>query len=98
LPCGKNPKIFILTRITKLSQEMISRILPADGSESVLILNFNLKTFNSMKNIIKFVSVAGLLALASCETNLDTINENPNDKASIDPKFLLTYVFKALFR
>jgi hypothetical protein len=41
---------------------------------------------------------AGFLALASCESNLDKINENPNDQASIDPKYLLTYVSKMLFR
>jgi len=51
-----------------------------------------------MKNIIK--SIFGILffTLISCETSLDTINENPNDQASIDPKFLLTYVSKESFR
>ncbi|MDV7699203.1 SusD/RagB family nutrient-binding outer membrane lipoprotein [Chryseobacterium soli] len=51
-----------------------------------------------MKNSIKSLFAAGLFALISCETNLDTINENPNDKASIDPKFLLTYVSKSAFQ
>jgi hypothetical protein len=51
-----------------------------------------------MKNSIKSLFAAGLFALISCETNLDTINENPNDKASVDPKFLLTYVSKSAFQ
>jgi hypothetical protein len=51
-----------------------------------------------MKNTIKLLFTAGLLSLTSCESNLDTINENPNDKASIDPKFLLTYISKAAFQ
>ncbi|MCS3530777.1 SusD/RagB family nutrient-binding outer membrane lipoprotein [Chryseobacterium sp. JUb7] len=51
-----------------------------------------------MKNSIKSLFFVGLLALTSCETNLDTINENPNDQASIDPKFLLTYVSKSAFQ
>jgi hypothetical protein len=51
-----------------------------------------------MKNSIKSLFAAGLFVLISCETNLDTINENPNDKASIDPKFLLTYVSKSAFQ
>lgn len=51
-----------------------------------------------MKNIIKSLCVVGVLALTSCETNLDTINENPNDQASVDPKFLLTYVSKDAFQ
>ncbi|MDN5395008.1 MAG: SusD/RagB family nutrient-binding outer membrane lipoprotein [Chryseobacterium sp.] len=41
---------------------------------------------------------AGLLMLASCETDLDKINENPNDQASVDPKVLLTYVSKNAFQ
>lgn len=51
-----------------------------------------------MKNSIKSLVVIGAFALISCETNLDTINENPNDKASIDPKFLLTNVSKSAFQ
>lgn len=51
-----------------------------------------------MKNIIKSLFIVGLFAVTSCETNLDTINENPNDQASIDPKFLLTYVSKSAFQ
>jgi len=50
-----------------------------------------------MKNSIKSLFVVGLLALTSCESSLDTINENPNDQASINPKFLLTYVSKEVF-
>ncbi|MCS3871701.1 hypothetical protein J3D55_004617 [Chryseobacterium ginsenosidimutans] len=51
-----------------------------------------------MKNIIKAVFVVGLLALTSCESDLDKINENPNDQASVDPKFLLTYVSSNAFQ
>ena len=50
------------------------------------------------KGVLKSIFAAGLLTLASCESNLDTINENPNDQASIDPKFLLTYVEKYTFQ
>ncbi|MGV4415409.1 SusD/RagB family nutrient-binding outer membrane lipoprotein [Chryseobacterium sp. T1] len=50
-----------------------------------------------MKNIIKSLFGILILSLTSCETSLDTINENPNDQASIDPKFLLTYVSKMTF-
>lgn len=46
---------------------------------------------------IKSVAFAGLMLLASCETDLDKINENPNDQASVDPKVLLTYVSKNTF-
>ncbi|SHG65900.1 SusD/RagB family nutrient-binding outer membrane lipoprotein [Chryseobacterium vrystaatense] len=41
---------------------------------------------------------AGILFLVSCETDLDKINENPNDKPSVDPKVLLTYVSKNMFQ
>ncbi|MCW3160373.1 SusD/RagB family nutrient-binding outer membrane lipoprotein [Chryseobacterium oryctis] len=51
-----------------------------------------------MKNIIKSLFIIGLLTLTSCESSLDTINENPNDQASIDPKFLLTYVSQNVFQ
>lgn len=51
-----------------------------------------------MKNIIKSLVVIGAFALTSCESNLDKINENPNDQASIDPKSLLTYVSKGAFQ
>lgn len=51
-----------------------------------------------MKNIIKSIFVVGLLALTSCESSLDTINENPNDQASVDPKVLLTYVSSNAFQ
>ncbi|MCQ9642077.1 SusD/RagB family nutrient-binding outer membrane lipoprotein [Chryseobacterium sp. WG14] len=47
---------------------------------------------------IKSLLIAGTLALASCESSLDKINENPNDKASVDPKVLLTYVSKDAFQ
>ncbi|WP_312286488.1 SusD/RagB family nutrient-binding outer membrane lipoprotein [Chryseobacterium gleum] len=50
------------------------------------------------KWLMKSIVAAGLLTLASCESNLDTINENPNDQASIDPKFLLTFVEKYTFQ
>lgn len=39
----------------------------------------------------------GLFSASSCETNLDTINENPNDKANIDPQYLLTYISNSAF-
>ena len=32
------------------------------------------------KWLMKSLFAAGLLTLASCESNLDTINENPNDQ------------------
>ena len=49
-------------------------------------------------NIFKIAAFAiGLFSLSSCETNLDNINENPNDKSSIDPQYLLTYVSKNAF-
>ena len=51
-----------------------------------------------MKNSIKSLFIIGVLALTSCETSLDKINENPNDQASIDPKFLLTYVSQNAFQ
>lgn len=52
-----------------------------------------------MKNNIFKIAVftVGLFSLSACETNLDTINENPNDQASIDPQYLLTYVSKNAF-
>ncbi|UHO38647.1 SusD/RagB family nutrient-binding outer membrane lipoprotein [Chryseobacterium capnotolerans] len=50
-----------------------------------------------VKKLITAVFTAGVLALTSCESNLDKINENPNDQASIDPKYLLTYVAKDAF-
>lgn len=49
------------------------------------------------KRLITSVFTAAVLALTSCESNLDKINENPNDQASIDPKYLLTYVAKEAF-
>lgn len=49
-------------------------------------------------NIFKIAAFTiGLFSLSSCETNLDNINENPNDKSSIDPQYLLTYVSKNAF-
>lgn len=51
-----------------------------------------------MKNSIKSLCIIGIFALTSCETSLDKINENPNDQASIDPKFLLTYVSQNAFQ
>ncbi|MBB6372641.1 SusD/RagB family nutrient-binding outer membrane lipoprotein [Chryseobacterium shigense] len=50
------------------------------------------------RSVIKSVVFAGLLILSSCETDLDKINENPNDQASVDPKVLLTYVSKDAFQ
>lgn len=50
------------------------------------------------KWLIKSVFAAGMLTFASCESNLDKINENPNDQASIDPKYLLTYVSRSTFQ
>ncbi|WP_300685305.1 SusD/RagB family nutrient-binding outer membrane lipoprotein [Chryseobacterium sp.] len=47
---------------------------------------------------IKSLMLAGVLALTSCKSNLDTINENPNDPASVDPTYLLTYVSKYTFQ
>ncbi|MBL1219211.1 SusD/RagB family nutrient-binding outer membrane lipoprotein [Chryseobacterium sp. L7] len=47
---------------------------------------------------IKTAALAGILMLASCETDLDKINENPNDKATVDPKVLLTYVSDNAFQ
>ncbi|MGE8556832.1 MAG: SusD/RagB family nutrient-binding outer membrane lipoprotein [Chryseobacterium jejuense] len=62
--------------------------------------NINTNRFKgkTVKWLIKSVVAAGLFTLASCESNLDKINENPNDQASIDPKYLLTYVSKATFQ
>lgn len=54
----------------------------------------NIKT----KRLIQSVFTAGLLTLASCESNLDKINDNPNDQASVDPKYLLTYAAKSTFQ
>ncbi|KQT28506.1 hypothetical protein ASG22_20110 [Chryseobacterium sp. Leaf405] len=51
-----------------------------------------------MKNILKSIFIVGLFALTSCESDLDKINENPNDQASVDPKFLLTYVSSTAFQ
>lgn len=61
-------------------------------------ININNRKTKTAKWLIKAVFAAGLLTLASCESNLDKINENPNDQASIDPKYLLTYVSKATFQ
>ncbi|SFN60906.1 Starch-binding associating with outer membrane [Chryseobacterium oleae] len=47
---------------------------------------------------IKSAAFAGLMLLASCESDLDKINENPNDKATVDPKVLLTYVSRNTFQ
>ena len=50
-------------------------------------------------NIFKIALLAiGLFSISSCETNLDTINENPNDKANIYPQYLLTYVSQSVFQ
>ncbi|MEJ5104807.1 SusD/RagB family nutrient-binding outer membrane lipoprotein [Chryseobacterium sp. MYb328] len=51
-----------------------------------------------VRRLIQSVFAAGLLTLASCESNLDKINDNPNDQASVDPKYLLTYAAKATFQ
>ncbi|MCJ8155757.1 SusD/RagB family nutrient-binding outer membrane lipoprotein [Chryseobacterium sp. SSA4.19] len=51
-----------------------------------------------MKNIFKSIFVTALVALTSCESDLDKINENPNDQASVDPKYLLTYVSADAFQ
>lgn len=61
-------------------------------------ININNRKTKTAKWLIKTIFAAGLLTLASCESNLDKINENPNDQASIDPKYLLTYVSKATFQ
>ncbi len=53
---------------------------------------------NTMIKWLKSAAFAGLLILTSCETDLDKINENPNDQASVDPKVLLTYVSKDAFQ
>ncbi|MDQ0068080.1 hypothetical protein J2T03_004007 [Chryseobacterium lathyri] len=53
---------------------------------------------NKMTKWLKSAAFAGLLILTSCETDLDKINENPNDQASVDPKVLLTYVSKDAFQ
>jgi hypothetical protein len=60
--------------------------------------NINIVAKSLKKFSIKTIAVAGLLILASCETDLDKINENPNDQASVDPKVLLTYVSKDAFQ
>jgi hypothetical protein len=51
-----------------------------------------------MKNIFKSIFIAGLVMLTSCESDLDKINENPNDQANVDPKYLLTYVSSDAFQ
>lgn len=51
-----------------------------------------------MKNILTSIFIAGLVMLTSCESDLDKINENPNDQASVDPKYLLTYVSSDAFQ
>lgn len=61
-------------------------------------INTNRLKGKTAKWFLKTVATAGLLTLASCESNLDKINENPNDQASVDPKFLLTYVSRATFQ
>ncbi len=61
-------------------------------------ININNRKTKTAKWLIKTIFAAGLLTLASCESNLDKINENPNDQASVDPKYLLTYVSKATFQ
>lgn len=52
-----------------------------------------------MKNNIFKIAVfaVGLFTLSACETDLDKINENPNDQANIDPQYLLTHVSKSAF-
>ena len=51
-----------------------------------------------MKNIIKSLIVIGAVTFTSCESNLDKINENPNDQSSIHPRSLLTYVSMNTFQ
>ncbi|AKK72243.1 hypothetical protein OK18_05950 [Chryseobacterium gallinarum] len=51
-----------------------------------------------MKNIIKSLIVIGAFTFTSCESNLDKINENPNDQSSIHPRSLLTYVSMNTFQ
>ncbi|ROH98495.1 SusD/RagB family nutrient-binding outer membrane lipoprotein [Chryseobacterium sp. G0240] len=51
-----------------------------------------------MKNIIKSLVIIGAFTLTSCESNLDKINENPNDQSSIHPSSLLTYVSMNTFQ
>ncbi|MBP2617136.1 SusD/RagB family nutrient-binding outer membrane lipoprotein [Chryseobacterium jejuense] len=61
-------------------------------------INTNGLKGKTAKWLIQSVVAAVLFILASCESNLDKINENPNDQASIDPKYLLTYVSRATFQ
>lgn len=51
-----------------------------------------------MKNIFKILLFATLFVISSCDTSLDAINENPNDPAAVDPKYLLTFVSKSTFQ
>jgi hypothetical protein len=51
-----------------------------------------------MKNILTSIFIAGLFVLTSCESDLDKINENPNDQANVDPKYLLTYISSDAFQ
>ena len=62
--------------------------------------NIKAKAHNSKtaKRLMRSVFFVGLLSLASCESSLDQINDNPNDQATIDPKYLLTYVSKNTFQ
>lgn len=61
-------------------------------------INITAKSQNStMVKWLRSTAFAGLLILSSCEADLDKINENPNDQASVDPKVLLTYVSKDAF-
>lgn len=51
-----------------------------------------------MKNLIKILISLSMLITVSCESDLTKINENPNDPANVDPKFLLTYVSRDIFQ
>ena len=65
-----------------------------NGITKTALQNGNTAKWFTLKSLL----IAGALALVSCESSLDTINENPNDKASVDPKVLLTYVSKDAFQ
>ena len=51
-----------------------------------------------MKTIFKYILISGTLFLTSCESDLTSINVNPNDLVSVDAKHLFTYVSKDIFQ
>lgn len=50
-----------------------------------------------MKKIFKYIVLSATLAANSCTTDLDEININPNDEASVDPKVLLPTIATRIF-